>query len=236
MYRGFPLKKHQKGGGQVMGSIHLLPMSFSEKRNQVMGIPENIQLIQAPGVWEQGSYGQGVVVAVLDTGCQIDHPDLKDNIIGGQNFTSDDEGNPDVFLDYHSHGTHVAGIIAASLNGEGMYPGLYSEVVSVGAVDNNKKLASFSNTNEEIDLLAPGVDILSTCPSNAYRTLSGTSMAAPHVAGAAALILYAMEESLKRDVSEKELYEILSQQAIPLGYGRQGEGNGLLQLSFNKFL
>jgi thermitase len=63
------------------------------------------------------------------------------------------------------------------------YPAGYAEVVSVAATDQNDAKASFSNTNADVEVAAPGVDILSTIPGGQYATMSGTSMATPHASG-----------------------------------------------------
>ena len=63
------------------------------------------------------------------------------------------------------------------------YPAGYAEVVSVAATDQNDAKASFSNTNADVEVAAPGVDILSTIPGGQYARLSGTSMATPHASG-----------------------------------------------------
>jgi subtilisin family serine protease len=294
-----------------IGSVHVEPF-YGEPRNEELwgfnnrgqriggrtGVPGvDINLLEA---WKATKGLQEVVVAVIDTGVDINHPDLKDVIWVNSGEISgngkDDDGNGyvddvhgwDFFNNNNSvyniedgdeHGTHVAGTIAAALNGSGIsgaapgvrimplkflgpggigttsdavraveyakskgvkimnmswgsyaydfalrnairdsgaliiaaagndgvnndlkpiYPASFNlpNVISVAAVDNRGRLASFSNYGGySVHVAAPGEAILSTVPrgnnvdySNAYAFYHGTSMAAPHVSGAAALM------------------------------------------------
>ncbi|MCD8101056.1 MAG: S8 family serine peptidase [Alistipes sp.] len=70
------------------------------------------------------------------------------------------------------------------------YPAnFHKDILTVGSIDKTGKRSSFSGYGNTIDVVAPGENILSTLPGNAVGVMSGTSMAAPHAAGVAALVL-----------------------------------------------
>lgn len=226
----------------------------------------SITAFDLPKAWEH-SQGEGVTIAVLDTGCDLNHPDLAENLLEGKNYIQ--KGKPPI--DDNNHGTHVTGTLVASNNDIGVvgvcpkskvipikvldkngngnmlsvskgiryavkrgadfitmslgapfrvqqvrraiqyaaskgvitfvaagnagktneifYPANYKETIAIGAIDENFRRADFSNTGENLDFMAPGVDILSTVPPNWYATLQGTSMACPFAVGVASLIL-----------------------------------------------
>jgi subtilisin family serine protease len=85
---------------------------------------------------------------------------------------------------------HGVTVVASTGNNNGAvnFPAAYPHVIAVGAVDNTETLWALSNHGAEIDLVAPGVNIYST-DITTYSTRTGTSMAAAHVSGLAALLL-----------------------------------------------
>ncbi len=111
---------------------------------------------------------------------------------------------------------YTAGIvIVAAAGNEGgaiSYPAAYYSVIAVTATDGNDAIASFSNHGPEAELAAPGVNIYSTYKNGGYATMSGTSMACPHVSGTAALIL-----SKNSDLLPPEVRGILQNTADDLG-------------------
>jgi subtilisin family serine protease len=256
----------------------------------------SVNAVAAPEAWAAGYTGAGVTIAVIDTGVDLDHPDLVGNLfvnpgeIPGNGIDDDANGFVDDVSGYdfvsgdndpndaNGHGTHVAGTIAAGNNGFGAtgiapdakilpvrvlgddgsgfmdsvaagiryaadmgadiinlslgggysrvidsaieyaralgsfivaaagnessavpgYPARFSatdnNVLSVGAANSQGQIAGFSNSvggSGAVQVDAPGVGIYSTHVGGRYRSLSGTSMASPQVAGVAALALSA---------------------------------------------
>lgn len=80
-------------------------------------------------------------------------------------------------------------LVAAAGNtaGDVGFPAKYASIIAVSAIDSGNLIAGFSCRGPEVELCAPGVNVLSTIPGGGYGTKSGTSMACPHVSGSAAV-------------------------------------------------
>jgi len=285
---------------------------------------DSIPLINADDAWDlydkcgESITGRGVTVAIIDTGMDYNHPDLKDNFVDGYDFVNNDN-DP---MDDNGHGTHCAGVIAgtgmasdfrfvgvapnaklyiykamddkgsgyaswfiesmgraADPNMDGDFsdhvdvmsisagdssgypgdalsvaadnaadlgvvvvvaagndgpsydsissPGSAQKVICVGATDKKGEIAAFSSRGSDSietvkpDVVAPGVDITSTWPGGAYRALSGTSMACPHVAGIVALLL-----QMHPHWTSDEIKTALRDTAVDIGYNLTTQGYG----------
>lgn len=114
----------------------------------------------------------------------------------------------------YSHAEGVLLIAATgNIGGPVFYPAACDHVLSVGATDVDDRRPGFSNHGPEMDVAAPGVAIYSTWPwLGGYWYQSGTSAAAPHVAGLAALIW-----SVRPDLANDQVAQVISQTARDLG-------------------
>jgi len=113
------------------------------------------------------------------------------------------------------------------------YPARYDSVVAVAATDQNDNRASFSSTGEQVELAAPGVDINSTKLGGGYVEFNGTSMASPHIAGSAALIIAAgITDTNGNGRINDEVRQVMNDTAEDLGdTGRDSKyGYGLVSV------
>lgn len=118
--------------------------------------------------------------------------------------------------------TFAAGNYAPAID----YPASYrSDILCVGSINSSGSRHSTSGYGTELDVVAPGVNILSTLPNNQTVPMSGTSMATPHVAGIAALIL-----SVNPNLTQYQVRDIIESTCTKVGsysYSTtSGRGNG----------
>ncbi|WP_438435246.1 S8 family serine peptidase [Gorillibacterium sp. sgz500922] len=122
-------------------------------------------------------------------------------------------------------------IVVASSGNQGygeeteLYPGRLPEVISVGAVNKTHQWAYYSSSGNEVDLVAPGTEILSTTMDGQYGVLSGTSMAVPHVTGSIA-VLWSKHPEWSKDQVLEQLYSTATSSADAKRYG-----HGLINLA-----
>ncbi|MFZ5988432.1 MAG: S8 family serine peptidase [Bacillota bacterium] len=272
---------------------------------------KNINAREAWSALESTSTLEEVKVAVIDTGLDMNHEDLKDMVShDGYDFV-DMDNDPSPGPVYEEHASHVAGIIAASTdNGLGVagtvgkapikimplrvlnagsgddftvaqaifyaadngakvinmslggpmeseylneavnyalsknvvvvaaagnsssdaahfHPAAIPGVVSVSATNSSDEPAVFTNYGAVVELAAPGVDVISTIPGNGYEYYDGTSMAAPFVSAASALLI-----SKNPALTNIEIEQILTESSKDLGSEGKDEkyGYGLLDL------
>lgn len=157
------------------------------------GVAPGASLLAAKVLDQNGSGFTSDVIAGVEW-CVAQAADVINLSLGGGLFFGACDSDPlaNACNSAVDQGTTVAA--ASGNNGLSFLmvsPACASKVIAVGAVDGTDILASFSNGGTELDLVAPGVGIDSTYPGGSFRRLSGTSMATPHVAGVAALLLEA---------------------------------------------
>jgi subtilisin family serine protease len=121
----------------------------------------------------------------------------------------------EVLIGRIAKGDRLAMIAAAGNAGpqaEPLYPAADPDVIAVTATDDNDKLFNMANRGRYIAVSAPGVDILALAPGDTYQFTTGTSIAAAHVSGIAAMLL-----QCKPSLKPSDVRAVLITTAKPLG-------------------
>lgn len=160
--------------------------------NGVVGVAPSCKIYALKVLASNGSGSYSNVIAALDW-C------VNNKTIAITNNSYGSSANPGLTVEQafiNAYNANILNIAAAGNYGTAagtedniIYPAKYSTVLAVGAVDSNDYRASWSCTGPDLELAAPGVNIYSTLPNGSYGYYSGTSMACPHVAGAAAVVV-----------------------------------------------
>jgi len=174
-------------GTHVAGTI-----AAEDNEVGVVGVAPGAKLY-AYKVLEGGSGFSSDIIAALEQAV-IDGIQVTNNSYGSS-------GDPGELVKAAFDNTYAAGMLhVAAAGNEGnppargdnvIYPARWDSVIAVAATDESDNRARWSSTGLEVELSAPGVNINSTLPDDSYDAKSGTSMASPHVAGTAALIITA---------------------------------------------
>ena len=203
-----------------------------------IGVAPGATWIAAKGCEEQTcseaallSSGQWVMAPTRVDGSDPDparRPDVVNNSWSG---VPGDPFYEDVVASWQAAG--IIPIFSAGNSGPGCNtvgaPGDSPLAIAVGATDEADGIAEFSSRGPSVhqvtkpDLVAPGVTVVSAAPGGGYQAGSGTSMAAPHVAGAVALVLSA---SGAETAAFEELRSVLTTTAVELSDGTCGSGDG----------
>jgi len=180
-------------GTHVAGIVAALNNDYG-----VVGVGPQIDLYAVKALDRRGSGYLSDVIEGLDWAIQ-NNMQVVNMSLG---TTSDIQSFSEAVQRVNSAG--IVQVAAAGNDGKAVnYPAAYPEVIAVSATDQTDTIASWSSRGAEIDLAAPGVSIYSTYKNSAYKTLSGTSMASPHVAGAAALVLTVCETCNPAEVQQR---------------------------------
>ncbi|BBN83391.1 hypothetical protein PA25_33760 [Pseudoalteromonas sp. A25] len=139
-----------------------------------------VKVFNDQGRW---AYGSDLIKAIEQ--CESAGANVTSMSLGGSGSSTAERS---AFQNSYNRGVLHIAAAGNSGNSSLSYPASYDAVVSVAAVDSSENKASFSQYNSQVEIAAPGVGVNSTWNDNGYKSISGTSMATPHVSGVAALV------------------------------------------------
>jgi len=146
--------------------------------------PTKFQFFIGKGLSNSGSGTNANVVKAVEA-CVNAGAKVISMSLGGSGYSSTTDA---FYKDQYDKGVLVVAAAGNSGYDSWGYPAGYPAVVSVGSVMSTRSLSYFSTRNDQVEVAAPGHSVLSTHKNNGYTSMSGTSMACPHVAGVAALL------------------------------------------------
>ena len=206
-------------GTHVTGTI-----AAADNGSGVIGVAPDahihvVKVFRGPdSAWSWGSTLVAAAYACRDAGAKIINLSL-----GGR---GEARGEKEAFEQLWQDGILSIAAAGNDASPDYFYPASQPTVMSVSATDPNRGPALFSQHNDQVDIAAPGVSIRSCVPGNNYAFWDGTSMAAPHIAGIAALLW-----SAKPTATNAEIREAIYASALDLGPKGHDEryGHGLAQ-------
>ena len=212
-FTGEGLGDDQGHGTHVAGTV--------ASYNNVSGVMQEATLIDVKVLGARGGGSlndiQRGILYAADVGA-----DVMNMSLGGGGYS---QAMADAVETAHTGGTVVVAASGNDGRGSVSYPSGYEHAISVGSVDRNRNRSRFSNYGSGLDIVAPGEDIYSTYPNNSYRSLAGTSMASPHVAGVAGLI-----RAADGDLSADDVWDLMVDTAQDAGPENQ-YGAGIVDVA-----
>ncbi|MCY7295282.1 S8 family serine peptidase [Alteromonas sp. a30] len=207
-------------GTHVAGTVSAL-----DNGTGVVGVYPGVDLHIVKIFNDQGNFtsSSDLIEAMLQ--CEDAGANVVSMSLGGSGSSSAEANAVQGLVD---RGVMLVAAAGNAGNSSFSYPASYDAVMSVAAVDSSRNVASFSQFNNQVEIAGPGVAVESTWNNGGYNTISGTSMATPHVSGAAALVW-----SFHQSCSNEQIRKALRDTAQDRGASGRDNfyGHGIVQVA-----